>query len=446
MRTVADSQFPILRRCADMRRACTRALFLFVLAAAAGLSARAQQDVGYIQGTVTDQTGAALAGAKVTITWQSTGLKQDMTTNETGFYTSQPLQVGQYTVTVGLNGFAPAAIHNLTVDAAAHVEANMTLHVGASSSNVTVEGTPPVMDTTDAEVGNTIDRRDAQQLPVNGRSVLALATLSPGVVSAVGAVSEGFQNRGTAVSAIRIDGGAAGVNDSILDGVSNMQDWLGEVAINLKSDAVQEYRIMSGVIPAQFGYTSGGVIDMVTRSGTDQAPWQRVRVLPQRRAGRRAGVPATGFRQAGDALQQLRRHAGRPDSAAKAVSLRQLRGLSVQERAADLFQPADRAGIRRRLQRSGPDCEWSLHAPINIYDDDNIVGGQRQQFMLQRRGECDSANAARFGRHGVFEDVLSHAEQHCRRPITLARTRTTTSMRCRCLRASGRALCAETRR
>jgi Carboxypeptidase regulatory-like domain len=229
--------------------------------------APAQQDVGYILGTVTDQTGGSLAGAKVTITWQSTGLTQTVTTNQTGSYTSEPVQVGQYTVTASLAGFSSATIHNLIVDAAAHVQANLTLQVGTASSNVTVEATPPVMDTTDAQLSNTVDAREAQQFPVNGRSVLALASLTPGVVSAVGAISEGFQNRGTAVSAVRIAGGAPGVNNNILDGVSNQQDWLGEVAINLKSDAVQEFNIMSGVIPAQFGYTSGGVINVVSRSG-----------------------------------------------------------------------------------------------------------------------------------------------------------------------------------
>ena len=85
------------------------------------------------------------------------------------------------------------------------------------------EGAPPVMDTTDAQIANTIDSRSAQQLPVNGRSVLALATLSPGVESAVGAVSEGFQNRGTVVSEIRIAGGVNGFNNNILDGVPNTQ-------------------------------------------------------------------------------------------------------------------------------------------------------------------------------------------------------------------------------
>jgi len=168
-----------------------------------------------------------------------------------------------------LAGFSSSTIRNLIVDAAAHVQANLTLQVGTASSNVVVQATPPVMDTTDAQLSNTVDASEAQQFPVNGRSVLALASLTPGVVSAVGAISEGFQNRGTAVSAIRIAGGPQGVNNNILDGVTNVQDWLGEIAINLKSDAVQEFNIMSGVIPAQFGYTGGGVINVVTRSGSN---------------------------------------------------------------------------------------------------------------------------------------------------------------------------------
>jgi hypothetical protein len=240
------------------------AVFAFVLVLPL---ARAQQDVGYILGTVSDASGAALAGANVTITWQSTGLTQTAVTNQQGLYTSEPLQVGQYTVTASLSGFSSATIRDLIVDAAAHVQANLTLQVGTTSSNVVVEATPPVMDTTDAQLSAIVGAREAQQFPVNGRSVLALASLTPGVVSAVGAVSEGFQNRGTAVSAVRIAGGPQGVNNNILDGVTNMQDWLGEIAINLKSDAVQEFNIMSGVIPAQFGYTAGGVINVVTRSG-----------------------------------------------------------------------------------------------------------------------------------------------------------------------------------
>jgi hypothetical protein len=353
---------------------------VFALLAAAGLSAPAQQDVGYILGTVADQTGAALAGAKVTITWQSTGLKQDTVTNATGFYTSQPVQVGQYTVTVALNGFESATIRNLVVDAAAHVEANITLHVGASSSNVTVEGTPPVMDTTDAEVGNTIDTRDAQQLPVNGRSVLALATLSPGVVSAVGAVSEGFQNRGTAVSAIRIDGGAAGVNDSILDGVSNMQDWLGEVAINLKSDAVAEYRIMSGVIPAQFGYTSGGVINMVTRSGSDALHGSVYEFFRNDALDAEQAYPRPAFGKQETRFNNYGGTLGGPLLRQRLFLFGNYEGYQFRSAQPTYFSLPTAQEYAGDFSDLGQVVN-GVCTPVNIYDDDNVVGGQRQQFM-----------------------------------------------------------------
>ena len=229
--------------------------------------ARAQQDVGFIIGTVTDPTGGAVPSAKVHIVNTSTGIAQDLVTNESGYYRSEPLTPGTYSTVVEMKGFSTATTKGLIVDAAANMTANVKLELGSVSSSVTVDATPPSLDTVDAQIGNTVDTRAAEQLPVNGRSVLALATLSPGVESAVGATSEGFTNRGTQTSAIRISGGVPGGNNNLLDGVTNLQDYLGEVAINVKSDSVQEFRIMTGVIPAQFGYTSGGVINVITLSG-----------------------------------------------------------------------------------------------------------------------------------------------------------------------------------
>ena len=247
-------------------------LFLLLVAAlfCCDPNAEAQQDVGYVLGTITDPGANVVVGAKVHILNESTGIAQDLVTNDGGFYQSQPLQPGSYTVTVGVKGFASASARGLIVDAASHVTTNVKLEVGSVSTTVTVESTPPSLDTVDAQIGNTVDTRAVQQLPVNGRSVLALATLSPGVESAVGATSQGFTNRGTQASAIRISGGVPGGNNNLLDGVSNLQNYLGEIAINVKSDSVQEFRIMTGVIPAQFGYTSGGVINVITRSGENR--------------------------------------------------------------------------------------------------------------------------------------------------------------------------------
>lgn len=243
-------------------------LLLFALLCfAIGKNAVAQTDIGHIAGTVTDQSGAVVPGATVRIKNESTGLVQTVTSNGNGYYSSLPLRPGRYDVMVESAGFGEASARNLMLDAAATVTANIALSVGKTSTNVVVKAAPPALDLTDAQVGYTIDSRDSQELPLNGRSVFALATITPGVESAVGAVSEGFANRGTAVSAIRISGGVAGLNGNLLDGINNLQTFTGEVGIDIKSDAVQEYRIMSGVIPAQFGYTSGGVVNVITRAG-----------------------------------------------------------------------------------------------------------------------------------------------------------------------------------
>jgi hypothetical protein len=351
-----------------------------ILCVCTGRQALAQQDVGYIFGTVTDQTGAAVPNAKVTVTWQATGLALTVNTNETGYYVSQPLQVGQYTVSADATGFTPTAIRNLTVDAAAHVQANLALHIGSASANITVQDTPPVIDTTDPVIGNTIDNRSAQQLPVNGRSVLALATLSPGVESAVGAVSEGFQNRGTAVSAIKIGGGVSGLNNNILDGVSNMQDWLGEVAINLKSDAVQEYRILSGIVPAQFGYTSGGVVDVVSRSGANSLHGSAYEFLRNDALDAETSFPRPTYGKSELRYNNYGGTLGGPVLRDKLFLFGNYEQYNYISKYPSYFS------VPTLVERTGDFSDLGqtvsgVCTPVNIYDADNVVGGQRQQFV-----------------------------------------------------------------
>ncbi len=376
MRTVT-SVFRSLCMAARPRRACVSWFAIALLSLP--FAAVAQQDVGYIVGTVADQTGAAVPGAKVTIVWQSTGLTQALTTDASGYYTSQPLQAGQYTVTAEKAGFSTASVPNLTVDAAAHVQANLILHVGEASTNVTVQATPPVMDTTDAELASTIDTRSAQNLPVNGRSVLALATLSPGVESSVGAVSEGFQNRGTAVSAIRIDGGASGVNENILDGVSNTQDWLGEIAINLKSDAVQEFRIMSGVIPAQFGYTAGGVVNVVSRSGTNQVHGSVYEFFRNDALDAEQSFPRPAFGKQEVRFNNYGGTLGGPIKKDRSFLFGNYEGYQYRSAQPTYFSLPTTQEYTGDFSDLGQIVNGTC-TPINIYDADDVVNGQRQQF------------------------------------------------------------------
>lgn len=343
-----------------------------------------QTDVGYIQGSVTDPSGAVIAGAKVAITWQSTGLTSTVVTSPAGSYISDPLQVGKYSVRVQAPGFSPAMISDITVDAAAHVQTNLTLRVGSETAVVTVESTPPVMDTTDGQLSTTIDQRAATQLPVNGRSVLALATLSPGVESSVGAVSQGFQNRGTAVSAIRIAGGVVGLNESILDGTSNMQDWLGEIAINLKSDAVQEYSVMSGIVPAQFGYTSGGVVNAVTRSGSNAIHGSAYEFLRNDAMDAEASFPRPAFGKQKIRFNNYGGTLGGPIYRNRLFLFGNYEQYSYTSKNPAYYT------VPTVVERGGDFSDLGqivngVCTPVNIYDASNVVGGQRTQFSYNGR-------------------------------------------------------------
>jgi len=216
---------------------------------------------------VTDPTGALIVGATVVITNNATSVTSRTSTNQSGLFRSEPLIPGQYSLQISHEGFESSGLSNIVLDAAARYDAQITLKIGKDTVSVTVDATAPALDTTDAAVGLTVDSRAAQELPLNGRNVLSLATLAPGVVSGVGPESDGFNDRGTQVSAIRISGGLLGANENLLDGMENLLSYLGEVAINPKADAISEFRIQSGVMSAQFGYTSGGVINIVSRSG-----------------------------------------------------------------------------------------------------------------------------------------------------------------------------------
>lgn len=355
--------------------------------------AAAQTDMGYIQGTITDPSGAAVPGAQVVITWQSTGLLQTLVTNGAGFYASNPLQVGSYTVSVSMAGFASAAARNVIVDAATHVQLNLTLPVGSATTEITVADTPPVLDTTDAQVSTTIDLRSAQQLPINGRSVLALASFTPGVFSAVGPTDEGFAERGRNVSSIRIAGGPVGFNNVILDGVSNIQTWLGEVSANLKSDAVQEYRIMSGIIPAQFSYTSGGVINMVTRSGGKTVHGSAYEFFrndaldaPQAYPSPAFGKQVTRFNNYGGTL-------GGPILRDKLFLFGNYDGYQYRTASPGYYT----VPTAQEYQGDFSDLGQLVNGvcqPVNIFDADNVLNGQRQHFAYG--GKANAINPARL--------------------------------------------------
>ncbi|MBI4890969.1 MAG: TonB-dependent receptor, partial [Acidobacteria bacterium] len=239
-----------------------------VLAVAAPLCA--QQGRGSISGTITDASGAAVPAAAVRIVNTGTNASFSAATNEEGYFTAPALTVGSYTVSVEKQGFKKINRTGITLEVDQRIQLNIQLEVGATAEAIEVTGEDPLVDTGSATVGKVVENRRITDLPLNGRNALALVMLTPGVKSQAGPTNSGFVDRGVALSAISINGGPSSLNSFVLDGGNNNSSYLADVNVNPTVDAVQEFKVQSNVMSAEFGFTAGGVVNIVTKSGTNQ--------------------------------------------------------------------------------------------------------------------------------------------------------------------------------
>ncbi|MBI1790715.1 MAG: carboxypeptidase regulatory-like domain-containing protein [Acidobacteria bacterium] len=243
---------------------------LLLLASGSALVAFAQQGRGTILGTVTDSSGAAVAGARVGITHIATNVTFQTLTNQEGFYSSPPLNVGSYTVTAEQQGFKKAVRSGIVLEVDQRPAINMTLEVGAVTEQIEVMAVAALVETTTGALGKVVENRRVQELPLNGRSALALTLLTPSVKSNAGPTNSGFGDRGIQISSLSINGGPNSMNGLLLDGGNNIQAYIGEVNINPAVDAVEEFKVQSGSMSAEYGFTGGGIINVVTKSGANQ--------------------------------------------------------------------------------------------------------------------------------------------------------------------------------
>ena len=241
------------------------------LALAATFSfAFAQQGRGTIQGLVTDTSGAAVPGATVAVTNNATNQVFRTESTSEGLYQAPNLAVGEYTVSVEKTGFRRAVRSGLQLQVDQRAQVDVRMDVGQLAETVEVKGEAPLVDTSNTSIGKVVDQRRVAELPLNGRNALALTLLTPSVKSNAGPTASGFADRGIQLSSISINGGPNAMNGQLLDGSNNIQSYIGEVAINPGVDSVEEFKVQSGAMSAEYGFTAGGVINMVTKSGTNQ--------------------------------------------------------------------------------------------------------------------------------------------------------------------------------
>jgi hypothetical protein len=233
-------------------------------------SSPAQMGTGSIQGTVYDTGGAVVSGAKVAILNIATEAVFQTESNAAGRFVSPALVLGTYQVTVTRAGFQQEIVQNVIVEVGQIANVSATMRVGQTTESVTVLGAPPELNTSDGTLGSVIPSTPVHDLPLNGRETLALTALTPGVRNATGPDAEGLGDRGDYLSAISINGSPAGLNEFLIDGLNNSETRTAEVSINPTVDAIQEFRVQSGTMSSIYGYTAGGVVNLVTRSGTNE--------------------------------------------------------------------------------------------------------------------------------------------------------------------------------
>src|SRR5260370_11565149 len=219
-------------------------------------------------GSVTDKMGAAVVGAQVIATNVDTNFSRTVKTGEKGDYRIEFLPVGDYVLEVSALGFKKSFQKGIVLNLNAEVRLDASLDVGDVKETVSVESTPPLVNTDDATLGRLVENSEVTRLPIVGRKVYTLLSLTPGVDSNANSIVLGYPEQCNMTNG-GVDGGAGSVN-YFLDGGNNMTGLRNTGNIAPNPDAVEEFRVITNSYSAEFGRFASGVINIITKSGTNQ--------------------------------------------------------------------------------------------------------------------------------------------------------------------------------
>lgn len=239
--------------------------------------ARAQVSGATLSGLVTDAQGGPVPGASLSIKNTSTGVIREVASNSDGFYSAPNLLPGSYEVTVSAKGFQTLVHSGITLTVGAQQALNLTLKVGELTQRVEVSAAPPTIQTTSSTIGATVDSTTVRELPLNGRDWTSLATLEPGVTSIPNQVGTGFSaNKGNRGFGNQLSNGGHRANENTyrVNGIS-INDYSngapgGASGLNLGVDGIQEFSVLTSDYTAEYGRTSGAVINAITKSGANE--------------------------------------------------------------------------------------------------------------------------------------------------------------------------------
>ena len=251
-------------------RSCTLAA-LVLAACSSSLFAQANAQ---LNGSITDKTGAAVPAAEVTIVSTETGAERKAETDSSGQYSIPFLPPGEYTLGVKHTGFRAVRQTGLKLEVNQVARIDVTLELGAVSESVNVEASAPLIESDTSAIGQVVETKAVEDLPLNGRNFVQLAILGPGVSGV------GFGTKGTIMSGTRPDdlrpgseifanGNREGSNNFLYDGIDNNERLTLSIVLRPSVEAVREFKIQTNLFSADQGRNSGATVNVITKSGTN---------------------------------------------------------------------------------------------------------------------------------------------------------------------------------
>ena len=250
-------------------RSTIQVLALFVLFLGVLWPASAQS-TATLQGTVTDPAGAAVPNAKVVASNEATGVQSETVSDSAGAYLFPSLLIGNYKLAIMASGFQRVVLNGLRLDVASTVTQNVLLTLGQTSQTVEVVAVEPLVNTSSNEIGQVINSKTVQQIPLNGRHFTDLSLLTPGTVTppANGFLSAPLRGQGS--FGINTAGQREDTTNWLVNGVNLNDNVQNQITFQPPIDTLAEYKIDNSSFPAQYGRNSGAIVNLATRSGTNE--------------------------------------------------------------------------------------------------------------------------------------------------------------------------------
>jgi hypothetical protein len=271
-----------------------------------GASLLGQETTADVLGTVTDTSGAAIAGAKITVHNLDTAADYTATSNSAGEYIVTLVPVGHYSIKAIGQGFKTWMVPEVTLAIGDRLRQDVQLQLGDLQQSVEVTASSPALQTDSSSLSNLIITNAMENLPLNGRDFVVLAQLTAGSSEGepTGLPSGTRPDDRRLTSAVAVNDQPTSFNNFMIDGMDDNERFIGTVIVKPSVDALQEMKVETNLYSAEFGRTAGGVIDFVTKSGTNDFHGSLFEFFRNQRTRKQLHVPAV--------KDPEQRYAGRP--------------------------------------------------------------------------------------------------------------------------------------